>query len=80
MVRLMPGRRFAGTYGVAKLEPGLRAPSMNRPIVFLDQLDQLCQQIATAIQHSELQIYAILAVIVLAAFFAFPPKDDPDQI
>ena len=53
---------------------------MNRPIVFLDQLDQLCQQIATAIQHSELQIYAILAVTVLAAFFAFPPKDDPDQI
>ena len=53
---------------------------MNRPIAFLDQLDQLCQQIATAIQHSELQIYAILAVIVLAAFFAFPPKDDPDQI
>ena len=53
---------------------------MDKPVAFLDQLDQLCQQIATAIQHSELQIYAILAVIELAAFFAFPPKDDPDQI
>ena len=41
---------------------------MDKPVAFLDQLDQLCQQIATAIQHSELQIYAILAVIVLAAF------------
>ena len=53
---------------------------MDKPVAFLDQFDQLCQQIATAIQHSELQIYAILAVIVLVAFFAFPPKDDPDQI
>ena len=53
---------------------------MDKPVAFLDQLDQLCQQIATAIQHSELQIYAILAAIVLATFFAFPPKDDPDQI
>jgi hypothetical protein len=53
---------------------------MNGPISFLDQLDRLCQQIATAIQDSELQIYAILAVIVVASFFAFPPKDDPDQI
>ena len=52
---------------------------MNTPI-FLDQLDQLCQQIATAIQNLELKIYAILAIIVVASFFAFPPKDDPDQI
>jgi len=53
---------------------------MNRPISFLDQFDKLCQQIATAIHDSELQIYAILAVIVVASLFAFPPKDDPDQI
>ena len=53
---------------------------MNEPISFLVQLDQLCQQIATAIQSSELHIYAILAVIVVATFFVFPPKDDLDQI
>ena len=53
---------------------------MNGPISFLNQLDRLCQQIATAIQGSELQIYSILAVIVVASFLAFPPKDDPDQI
>ena len=47
---------------------------MNKPLAFLNQLDLLCQQIATAIQHSELQIYAILAAIVLATFFAFPPE------
>jgi hypothetical protein len=53
---------------------------MNELISFLDQLDQLGQQIATAIQDSELRLYAILAVIVVASFFAFPPRDDPDQI
>jgi|GraSoiStandDraft_29_1057270.scaffolds.fasta_scaffold3673032_1 hypothetical protein len=53
---------------------------MNEPISFLDQLDHLCQQIATAIQSSELQIYATLVVIAVATFFLFPPKDDLDQI
>jgi hypothetical protein len=55
---------------------------MNRPfsLSFLDQLDQLCQHIATAVQEAELQIFAILAVILVASFFAFPRKDDPDQI
>jgi hypothetical protein len=53
---------------------------MNEPLSFIAQLDGLCQQIASAIQGSELQIYATLAVIVVAAFFAFPPKDDPDEI
>jgi len=53
---------------------------MNETISFLDRLDQVSQQIANAIQSSELQIYAILAVIVVATFFIFPPKDDLDQI
>ena len=53
---------------------------MHETISFLDQLDQLCRQVATAIQSSELQIYAMLAAIAVAAFFAFPPKDDLDQI
>ena len=53
---------------------------MNERISFLHQLDQLCQQIATAIQSSELQIYATLAIIAVAMLFVFPPKDDLDQI
>jgi hypothetical protein len=53
---------------------------MNELISFVDQLDRLCQQIATAIQSSELRIYAMLAVIAAVAFFVFPPKDDLDQI
>ena len=53
---------------------------MHESISFLDQLDHLCQQFATAIQSSELRIYAILAVIAVATFFLFPSKDDLDQI
>ena len=53
---------------------------MNETTSFLNRLDQVSQQIANAIQSSELQIYAILAIIVVATFFIFPPKDDLDQI
>ena len=53
---------------------------MNELLSFINQLDRLCEQIATAIQGSETQIYATLAVILVAAFIAFPPKDDPDAI
>lgn len=44
------------------------------------QLDRVCGQLATAIQGSQTQLYAVLALVVVAAFFAFPPKDDPDQV
>jgi hypothetical protein len=53
---------------------------MHEAISFLDQLDQLCRQIATAIQNSELQVYVMLAIVAVATFSAFPPKDDLDQI
>jgi hypothetical protein len=53
---------------------------MNELLSFINQFDRLCEQIATAIQGSETQIYANLAVILVAAFIAFPPKDDPDAI
>jgi hypothetical protein len=53
---------------------------MNESMSLLGQVDQVCQQIANAIQSSELQIYAVLAVIAVATFFLFPPKDDFDQI
>jgi hypothetical protein len=45
----------------------------------ISQLDRLCQQIAAAIQSSEMQIYATIVVILVASIFVFPPRNDPDQ-
>jgi len=53
---------------------------MSRLLSLLAQLDRFCDQLATAIHGSQTQIYAMLALLVVAAFFTFPPKDDPDQI
>lgn len=53
---------------------------MSESLSMIAQLDRLCQQIATAIQGSEMQIYATLAVIVVTSFLVFPAKDDSDQI
>ena len=46
----------------------------------LAQLDSFCAQLSTAMQGAQTQLYMVLALVVVAAFFAFPPKDDPDQI
>jgi hypothetical protein len=53
---------------------------MNELLSFINQLNQLCEQIATAIRGSEMHIYATLTVILVATFIGFPPKDDPDAI
>ncbi len=53
---------------------------MSQLLSLLDQFDSLCGQLAVAIQGSQTQLYAMLALVVVAVFFAFPPKDDPDQI
>src|SRR5262249_11974462 len=53
---------------------------MSQLLSLLVQFDGLCAQLATAIEASQTQLYAMLALVVVAAFFAFPPKDDPDQI
>ena len=46
----------------------------------LAQLDDLCGQLTTAINQSQPQLYAMLTLAVVAAFFVFPREDDPDQI
>jgi hypothetical protein len=46
----------------------------------LAEIDRFCGQIAAAIQGSELQLYATLALIILLSALLFPPKDDPDQV
>ena len=46
----------------------------------LGDIDRICGQIATAMQHSELHIYGTLAVLILLSSLMFPAKDDPDQV
>ena len=53
---------------------------MSQFLSLLAELDRICDQLETAIQGSQTQLYAMLTVVVVAALFAFPPKDDPDPI
>jgi hypothetical protein len=53
---------------------------MSELLYLLAQFDGVCGQLASAIQGSQVQLYATLAVAVVVGFFAFPRKDDPDQI
>jgi hypothetical protein len=45
----------------------------------LANIDRICAQFATALQHSQSHIYAAIALIVVLSVLLFPPKDDPDQ-
>lgn len=53
---------------------------MSQLLSVLAQLDGFCGQLAAAIQGAQPQLYAMLVVAVVAAFFVFPREDDPDQI
>jgi hypothetical protein len=53
---------------------------MSRLLSLLAQFDSFCDQLATAIYGAQTQLYTMLVLVVVGAFFAFPPKDDPDQI
>jgi len=53
---------------------------MSHLLSLLDHLDSFSSHLATAIESSQPQLYAILALVVVAAFLAFPRQDDPDQI
>jgi len=53
---------------------------MSQLSIVLAQLDHACGQFANAIQGSQTQLYAMLALVVVVAFFTAPRKDDPDQI
>lgn len=44
------------------------------------EIDRLCGQFAVALHHSQLQVYATLALILVLSALLFPPRDDPDQI
>ncbi|MFY9894801.1 MAG: hypothetical protein WAK63_11800 [Xanthobacteraceae bacterium] len=49
-------------------------------VSWLGAVDRVCGQFATALNGSELQIYATLALIIILSFLIIPPKNDPDQI
>ena len=53
---------------------------MGDPASILVAFDRLCGQVALALQQSQAQVYAAIALAVVLGFLLFPPKDDPDQI
>lgn len=46
----------------------------------LAAIDRVCGQFAAALHHSELQVYTMIALVVVLSALLFPPKDDPDQV
>ena len=43
------------------------------------ELDRFCGQFALALHNSELQVYAVLSVLLVLGILLFPPRNDPDQ-
>ena len=52
---------------------------MGAAFAMLADIDRVCGQFATALHNSELQIYAMLALLLFMGVALFPPKNDPDQ-
>ncbi len=45
----------------------------------LAELDRFCGQLALALHSAELQVYAVLTLLVVLGILLFPPRNDPDQ-
>jgi len=43
------------------------------------ELDRLCGQFALALHNTELQVYAVLTLLLVLGILLFPPRNDPDQ-
>jgi hypothetical protein len=56
---------------------GRGALSMNGSL-FAD-LDRFCGHFALALHNAELQVYAVLTVLLVLGILLFPPRNDPDQ-
>jgi hypothetical protein len=56
---------------------GLRA--MSSGLYLLVSIDRLCAQFAAALQHSQLQIYATISLVIVLSLLLFPPKGGADQ-
>lgn len=44
------------------------------------EFDRLCGQFALALHNGELQVYAVLTLLLVLGILLFPPRNDPDQI
>jgi hypothetical protein len=53
---------------------------MSDPTSMLAALDRICGQFAMALQDAGLQLYAMIALVIVLSVLLFPPRDDPDQI
>ena len=43
------------------------------------ELDRFCGQFALALHNAELQIYAVLTLLLVLGILLFPPRNDPDH-
>jgi|SRR5689334_14529595 len=43
------------------------------------ELDRICGQFALALHNAELQVYAVLTLLLVLGILLFPPRNDPDQ-
>ena len=43
------------------------------------EFDRLCGQFALALHNGELQVYAVLTLLLVLGILLFPPRNDPDQ-
>jgi hypothetical protein len=43
------------------------------------ELDRFCGQFALALHNTELQVYAVLTLLLVLGILLFPPRNDPDQ-
>ena len=43
------------------------------------ELDRICGQFALALHNTELQVYAVLTVLLVLGILLFPPRNDSDQ-
>jgi hypothetical protein len=69
--------RFADDCRQAPLGAGDEALSMNGSL--FGELDRFCGQFALALHNAELQVYAILTLLLVLGILLFPPRNDPDQ-
>jgi hypothetical protein len=44
------------------------------------EFDRFCGQFALALHNAELQVYAVLTLLLVLGILLFPPRNDPDQI
>jgi hypothetical protein len=49
---------------------------MTDPASLLTRVDALCANVASALQHAGPQLYATLALAVILAWLALPPRQD----